>query len=95
MAEEDVKQENQEQEEGKEKKTEFKISGEELLGKIKELIHEGNVRKIIIENEDGKPYLEIPVTVGVISVIAVPVLAAVGALAALAAKFTIKVERKD
>ncbi|MBC8488869.1 MAG: DUF4342 domain-containing protein [Bacteroidetes bacterium] len=77
------------------KKNEFKVKGEELLKKIKELIHEGNVRKIIIKNEEGKTYLEIPVTVGVVGAIIAPILAAVGAIAALAASFTIEVVRKE
>ena len=76
-------------------KNEFKVKGEELLKKIKELIHEGNVRKIIIKNEEGKTYLEIPVTVGVVGVILAPVLAAIGAIAALATNFTIEVIRKE
>jgi hypothetical protein len=76
-------------------KSEFKVSGEELLSKIKELIHEGNVRKIIIKNEKGETYLEIPVTIGVIGAILAPVFAAIGALAALAANFTIVVERRE
>jgi len=73
----------------------FNVSGEELLAKIKELIHEGNVRKIIIKNEKGETYLEIPVTIGLIGAIVAPVFAAIGALAALAAKFTIEVEHKE
>jgi hypothetical protein len=76
-------------------KSEFHVTGEELLAKIKELIHEGNVRKIIIKNEKGEPYLEIPVTIGLIGAIVAPVFAAIGALAALAANFTIVVERKE
>jgi len=76
-------------------KSEFQVTGEELLAKIKELIHEGNVRKIIIKNDKGETYLEIPVTVGVIGAILAPVFAAIGALAALAADFTIEVERKE
>lgn len=77
------------------KKSEFQVSGEELLAKIRELIHEGNVRKIIIKNDKGETYLEIPVTIGVIGAILAPVFAAIGALAALAADFTIEVERKE
>jgi len=77
------------------KKSEFQVTGEELLEKIKELIHEGNVRKIIIKNDKGETYLEIPVTVGLIGAILAPVFAAIGALAALAANFTIEVERKE
>ncbi|MEA5109499.1 hypothetical protein SDC9_27097 [bioreactor metagenome] len=78
-----------------ETKSEFKVKGEELLSKIKELIHQGNVTRIIVKNEEGKVYLEIPVTVGVIGALVVPVLAAVGALAALAANFTIEVVRRE
>ena len=74
---------------------EFKVKGEELLAKIKELIHEGNVNRIIIKDENGKTYIEIPVTVGVIGAVIAPVLAAVGALAALAGFFTVQVIRKE
>jgi hypothetical protein len=74
---------------------EFKVNGEELLKKIRELIHEGNVTRIIIKDENGKTYLEIPVTVGLVGALIVPVLAAVGALAALAARFTIEVVRRE
>lgn len=76
-------------------RNEFKVKGEELLKKIKELIHEGNVSRIIIKDDSGRTYLEIPVTIGVVGAIFAPVLAAVGALAALAANFTIEVIRKD
>jgi hypothetical protein len=76
-------------------KSEFKVTAEELLEKIKELFHEGNVRKIIIKNEKGETYLEIPVAIGLIGAILAPVFAAVGALAALAANFSIEVERKE
>ena len=76
-------------------KNEFKVKGEELLKKIKELIHEGNVRKLIIKNEEGKTYLEIPVTVGVVGALIAPVLAAVGAIAALAANFKIEVIKRE
>lgn len=78
-----------------ETKSEFKVKGEELLSKIKELIHQGNVTRIIVKNEEGKVYLEIPVIVGVIGALVVPVLAAVSALAALAANFTIEVVRRE
>lgn len=74
---------------------EFKVKGEDLLAKIKELIHQGNISRIIIKDEEGKVYLEIPVTVGVIGALILPVLAAIGALAALAANFTIEVIRKE
>lgn len=73
----------------------FNVSGDELLKKVKEIIHEGNVNRIIIKNEDGKTYLEIPVTIGVIGALLAPVFAAVGALAALAVNFKIEVIRKE
>jgi len=72
----------------------FKVYGHELLGKIKELIKEGNVRRIIIKNEKGKIMMEIPVTFAVIGAFFAPMLAAIGALAALLTKATIEVERK-
>jgi Flp pilus assembly pilin Flp len=72
---------------------EFHVNGESLVGKIKELIHEGNVRKIIIKDENGNTYIEIPLTVGVVGVVLIPVWAAIGAIAALAANFTIGVEK--
>jgi len=76
-------------------KSEFTVKGEELLNKVKELIKEGNVRRIIIKDEHGDTYLEIPVTIGIIGAVIAPVFAAIGALAALAAHFTIVVERKE
>jgi len=75
--------------------TEFKVKGEDLLRKIREIIEEGNVNRIIIKDHEGKVYLEIPVTLGVIGALVAPVLAAIGALAALAADFTIEVIRRD
>jgi len=74
---------------------EYKISGDSLLKKIKELIKEGNVRRILIKNEEGKVYLEIPVNIAVLGTLAAPVLVAIGAIAALATSFTIEVIRKD
>ncbi|NCA85419.1 MAG: DUF4342 domain-containing protein [Clostridia bacterium] len=78
-----------------EKRNNFQVAGDELLKKIKEIIHEGNVNRIIIKNEEGKTYLEIPVTIGVIGAVLAPVFAAIGALAALAARFSIEVERTE
>ncbi len=77
------------------KSTEFKVKGEDLLRKIRELIEEGNVNRIIIKDDTGKVYIEIPVTLGVLGALIAPVLAAVGALAALAADFTIEVIRRN
>lgn len=77
------------------KKSEFKVKGDELLKKVKTLIKEGNVRRIIIKNEKGSEYLEIPINVGVLGVLFAPILVAVGALAAVASSFTIEVVRKE
>lgn len=76
-------------------KKEFKVSGDELLKKVKDLVHQGNIRKVIIKDETGKTYLEIPVNVGIIGFILAPVWASIGALAALASKFTIEVIKKE
>lgn len=72
----------------------FRVYGHEVLEKVKKLIKEGNVRRIIIKNEKGKTMMEIPVTFAVVGAVFAPVLAAVGALAALLTKCTIEVERK-
>ena len=72
----------------------FSVSSDDLVQRVKELIHEGNVTRIIVKNEEGKTLLEIPVTVGVIGFILVPWLAAVGAITALATRCTIVVQRK-
>lgn len=72
---------------------EFKVLGKELVDKVQEMIHAGNVRRIIIRDEHGHTFMEIPLTVAAIGTIAAPVLAAVGAIAAHLAKFTIVVER--
>jgi hypothetical protein len=77
------------------KKDEFRVSGEDLLKKIKDLIREGNVRRIIIKNEQGKTYLEIPLTFGLIGAALAPIWAAIGALAAVAANFTIQIVKRD
>jgi len=74
---------------------EFRVDGESLIAKLKEILHEGNVRRIIIKDEKGTTYIEIPLTIGVVGVLLIPVWAAVGALAALAANFTIGVERSE
>ncbi len=75
--------------------SEFKVKGEELLRKVKELIHEGNVRRIIIKDDKGATYMEIPFTFGLVGALFLPVLAAVGALAALASNFTLEVVRRE
>jgi Domain of unknown function (DUF4342) len=74
---------------------EVQVLGRDLVDKVRALIHEGNVQRIIIKDEHGHTFIEIPVTFAAIGVIAAPVLAAVGAISALIAKFTIVVERVD
>ncbi len=77
------------------KREEFKVSGEEVGKKIKELIKAGNIRRIIIKNEEGKTLIEIPFTLGVVGAALLPVWAAVGALAAMVANCTIIVEKRE
>lgn len=76
------------------KEESFKVDGENLLKKVKELINEGNVRKITIKDKDGKNIVVFPLTIGVVGVALVPVFAAVGTLAALLTECTITIERK-
>jgi acyl-CoA reductase-like NAD-dependent aldehyde dehydrogenase len=78
------------------KKTEeFKITGDQVLTKIKELLHEGNIRRITLKNEEGRTLIEIPLTLGVVGAILLPVWAAIGAVAALATRCSILVERSE
>jgi hypothetical protein len=76
------------------KKEEFKVSGEEVVKKVKQLIKEGNIRRITIKNSKGKTLLEFPLTVGVVGAAILPTLAAVGAIAALLTNCTIAVEKE-
>jgi hypothetical protein len=76
-------------------KESFRINGEQLLKKVKELINEGNIRKITIINKDGKELMSFPLTVGVVGAVLAPILAAVGALAALVGECTITVEKEE
>ncbi len=76
-------------------KEEFRVKGEQALKKIKELIKEGNVRKITIKNKNKKVLLEFPLTIGMIGTVVAPMLAAVGAMAALLTECTISVERAE
>lgn len=73
----------------------FKVSGDELISKVKEIIKEGNARRIIIKNENEETIVEFPLTIGAIGVVLAPVLAAVGAIAALATDCTIIVEKRE
>lgn len=74
---------------------EFKVKGKELIQKVEELIKEGNARRIIIKDDKGRTYLEIPVTIGIIGAVCAPILAAVGALAGMAANFTLEVIKRE
>jgi len=71
----------------------YKVSGDKLIGKVKELVREGNVRRITIRNDDGKVLIEIPLTIGVVVAVLLPVWAALGAIAALVANCSLEVER--
>lgn len=77
------------------RKEEFKVSGSQVIDKIKSLIHEGNIRRMILKTDDGKTLIEIPLTLGVVGAALAPVLAAVGAIAALVARLTLVVEKDD
>lgn len=72
----------------------FRVSGDEILSKVKEIIKEGNARRIIIKNENDVTIMEFPLTVGAIGVVLAPIYAAIGTLAALTMKCTIVVEKK-
>jgi hypothetical protein len=74
---------------------EFKVSGDELLAKAKELVHEGNIRRLIIKNSEGTTLIEVPLTVGLIGAALLPVWVAIGAIAAIATDCTIVVERRE
>ena len=81
--------------EGKFNTEEFRVEGEKLIGRIKEVIHEGNIRRIIIKDKEGKTVLEIPMTFGVVGALIAPQLAAIGAIAALLAEATVVIEREE
>ena len=76
-------------------KESFKIHGENLLNKVKELINEGNIRKITIHDKSGKDLMSFPLTLGVVGTVFAPVLAAVGAVAALIGECTVTIEREE
>ena len=78
--------------EEKVRREEFRVRGEALVEKVKELVHEGNIRRILIMDNDGKTLLDIPLTLGVLGALVAPQLAALGALAALVTDATIVVE---
>ncbi len=74
---------------------EFQVSGDRLVGKIKELLHEGNIRRVTIQNEDGRVLIDIPLYLGVVGALLAPQLAAIGAIAALVTKCTLIVEKVE
>lgn len=74
---------------------ELKVEASELVDKIQELLHEGTVRRIIIKDAAGHTFMEIPLTITALAVVAAPLLSALGALAALVAKFTVVIERTE
>jgi len=74
---------------------EIHVMGRDLVDKVRELIHEGNVQRIIVKDEHGNTFVEIPVTVAAVGVLLAPLLAAVGAISALVAKFTVVVVRSE
>jgi hypothetical protein len=81
--------------EEKVKTEEFRVSGERLVSKVREIVHEGNVRRLIIKNEEGNTLIEIPLTLGVVGIALIPVWAAIGAIAALVTNCSIVVERVE
>jgi hypothetical protein len=74
---------------------EFHVDGDALVAKIKELVHQGNIRRMSIKNEEGKTLIDLPLTLGVVGAILAPQLAALGAIAALVGMCTIVVERVE
>jgi hypothetical protein len=76
------------------KTEEHKVSGDQLLNKIKQIVRDGNARKITIRNESGKSLMEIPLTIGVAGVVLAPIWVALGTIAALAGHYTIVVEKR-
>ncbi len=77
------------------KTEEFRVEGEKLIAKVKELFHEGNIRRVIIKDKEGKTVMEIPVTLGVVGFLLAPQLAAIGAIAALVTEATVVVEKAE
>jgi Domain of unknown function (DUF4342) len=84
-----------EERQGRDWTEELKVQGDALLGKVREIAHEGNVRRITIKDSNGKSLIEIPLTIGVVGTLVAPVAAGIGAIAALAADYSIVVERRE
>ena len=77
------------------RKEEFKLDGGQVVDKIKELIHQGNIRRITLKNEEGRTLMEIPLTLGLVGVALLPIFAAVGAVAAIVTRMIIVVEKVE
>ena len=73
----------------------YKVAGDKVISTIKELIHEGNVRHVVIKNDEGRILIEFPVSIGVAGAVLLPVWAAVGAVAAIVSQCTIEIERES
>ncbi|MEO8194336.1 MAG: DUF4342 domain-containing protein [Gemmatimonadales bacterium] len=76
------------------KTEEHKVSSDQLLNKVKQIVREGNARKITIKNEAGKSLMEIPLTIGIVGVVLIPIWIAIGTIAALVGHYTIVVEKR-
>jgi hypothetical protein len=74
---------------------EFSVSGKELINKVEDLVHQGNIRRIMIKNPEGKVLMEIPLTIGVVGALLLPTIAALGVIAALVTQCTIAVEKVE
>jgi hypothetical protein len=74
---------------------EFQVSGDKLVAQLKELVRQGNIRRITLKNEDGRTLIEVPLTIGVVGAVLLPVWAAIGAIAALVARCTIVLEKTE
>ncbi len=74
---------------------EHRVAGEKLVDRVKELVKEGNARRIIVKNDTGHTLLEIPLTMGIMGAMFLPVWVALGSIAALASHYTLVVEKKD
>lgn len=74
---------------------EHRVSGERLVERIRELVHEGNIRRVIVKNDEGQTILEIPLTLGVVGAVLLPTWVALGAIAALAAHYTLVIEKTE
>ena len=76
-------------------KEKLQASGDELVDKVKELIHEGSVRRVIVKDPEGRTVIEVPAAIGVVGLLAAPTMTAIGALAAVTADYSIEVERQS